>query len=87
MSLRIHKCNANCLTHRTPPLAHGYKNDSSYVMTASGNAQRTGITAKPINAYRLPAAFNDGSTPNGPPIRNNVKGKDKGSSLLCDDMN
>jgi hypothetical protein len=36
-------------------------------MTASGNDHKMGIAAKPIIAYKFPAAFRDGSTPKGPP--------------------
>lgn len=57
------------LTHRTPPLAHGYSDDSWYVMITSGRAHRRGMAANPTSAYKFPAAFNDGSTPNGPPAR------------------
>ena len=57
------------LTQRTPPLAQGYKVDNSYVINASGRDHRNGITENPIMAYKFPAAFIDGSTPNGPPAR------------------
>jgi hypothetical protein len=36
-------------------------------MTPSGIDNINGITANPIIVYKFPAAFNDSSTPNGPP--------------------
>ena len=35
------------LTQRTPPLAHGYRADSSHVMTLSGSVRRSGMAANP----------------------------------------
>ena len=42
--------------------------DISYVIIDSGNDQINGIKLIPIIAYKLPAAFNAGSIPNGPPL-------------------
>ena len=42
------------LTQRTPPLAHGYRADSSHVMTLSGSVRRSGMAANPRMVQRSP---------------------------------
>ena len=63
------------LTQRTPPLAHGYRADSSHVMTLSGSVRRSGMAANPRMVQRFPPARKAGSIPYGPPVERRRGGR------------